>query len=133
MSFPPSAGPCLSVCPHALKLLYGGLCWLVVTNPEILTYGTLTYFFPIQHQIVFDGSSGQPSPHEGDVRILGPLTCEMTISMQGSRVPMAGEREGKGEHAELGKEDLKNSIQIFFQENKAALEINILKSKIFKI
>ena len=28
--------------------------------------------------------------------------------------PHGWEREGKGEHAELGKEDLKNSIQIFF-------------------
>lgn len=81
--------------------------------------------------MVFDGSSGQLSPHEGDMRILGPSTCEITISMQGSRVPMAGKREGKGEHEELGKEDLKNSIQIFFQEHKAALEISILKSKIF--
>lgn len=68
------------------------------------------------------------------MKILGPLTCEITISMQGYRVPMAGKREGKGEQAELGKENLKSDIQIFFfQENKAALEINILKSKIFEI
>jgi hypothetical protein len=63
---------------------------------------------------VFNSSSWWLCPHEGDMRILGPLTCEITVSMQGSRAPMAGKREGKGEHAELGKENLKNNIQIFF-------------------